>query len=70
MGENGLTSAWGILALLQEPDVQLREHALEKLVTMVDEFWAEIAESLGLMCVILVPTPYNQVLTFPQRSSV
>jgi 26S proteasome regulatory subunit N2 len=46
-----LTSANGILSLLEEDDVQLKVYALEKLNSIVDEFWAEIAGSVSQMCV-------------------
>lgn len=39
-----LTSATGIISLLDEPKDELRSFALEKLNSMVDEFWAEISE--------------------------
>eukprot|EP01137_Pigoraptor_chileana_P000786 Opistho-2@37491 len=43
----GLTSAAGIVALLDEPDDQLKVFALERLNGMVDTFWAEVSESVG-----------------------
>ena len=39
-----LTSASGIISLLDEPRDELKSFALEKLNTVVDEFWAEISE--------------------------
>ena len=63
-----LTSAGGILALLQDnPDVkqgvssdedirlkvQLTQSALKKLDLVVDEFWAEISDSIQTIEVIL-----------------
>lgn len=41
-----LTSAAGILALLDEPETELQEYALDKLNAMVDTFWAEIADHI------------------------
>jgi len=41
-----LTSASGILSLLEEPDVELKVHALEQLNKVVDHFWSEIASSI------------------------
>jgi len=39
-----LTSAAGIIALLDDQELDLQHYALEKLDVVVDEFWAEIAE--------------------------
>jgi len=39
-----LTSAAGIIALLDEPEPELKHYALKKLDTIVDEFWAEISD--------------------------
>lgn len=41
-----VATASGWLALLQEPDVALRNHALVKLLECVDTLWHEVAESL------------------------
>lgn len=41
-----LTSASGILSLLEEPDAELKVHALEQLNKVVDHFWSEIASSI------------------------
>lgn len=41
-----IATASGWLALLQEPDVSLRNHALLKLLACVDTLWHEVAESL------------------------
>jgi 26S proteasome regulatory subunit N2 len=45
-----LTSAGGFLALLDE-EPELKIYALENLNGIVNEFWAEIAFSIGKMCV-------------------
>jgi len=39
-----LTSAAGIIALLDEPEPELKHYALKKLDAVVDEFWAEISD--------------------------
>lgn len=41
-----VATASGWIALLQEPDVALRSHALNKLLECVDTLWHEVAESL------------------------
>ena len=41
-----VATASGWIALLQEPDVALRSHALNKLLGCVDTLWHEVAESL------------------------
>ncbi|GAM28697.1 hypothetical protein SAMD00019534_118730 [Acytostelium subglobosum LB1] len=41
-----LTSASNYLALLEEEQVELQSYALEKLNTVVDEFWPEVATSI------------------------
>lgn len=41
-----ITSASGVLALLDEPSAQLRTFALKQLNDIVDEFWAEISGSI------------------------
>lgn len=41
-----VATASGYVALLQEPDVALRSHALNKLLDCVDTLWHEVAESL------------------------
>ena len=43
-----LTSASGILALLEEESDELKTHALSNLHAVVDEFWAEIADARSL----------------------
>ena len=60
-----LTSAGGLLALLDEPQSQVQGYALEKLNDVVDVFWAEIADAVGkievslfvVVVVILVDWP-------------
>jgi 26S proteasome regulatory subunit N2 len=45
-GTGPVATASGYIALLQEPDVTLRKHALTKLLACVDTLWHEVAESL------------------------
>jgi hypothetical protein len=44
-----ISSASGILALLDEPEEELQEHALQSLDEIVDVFWTEISESISKM---------------------
>lgn len=41
-----ITSAGGVISMLDEPDIQLQAYALEKLNLLVDDFWAEIADTV------------------------
>lgn len=41
-----ITSAAGIISLLDEPMPEVKEFALKRLDTIVDEFWPEISESI------------------------
>lgn len=41
-----ITSAAGIISLLEENQTELKVFALKKLDTIVDEFWAEISEAI------------------------
>lgn len=43
------SSAAGVLALLDEPEPLLKEHALKVLISLVPQFWAEISEHIALM---------------------
>lgn len=43
------SSAAGVLALLQEPDIVFKQHALKALIPLVPQFWAEISEYIALM---------------------
>lgn len=45
------SSAAGVLALLQEPEPLLKQHALKALIPLVPQFWAEISEHIAVMCV-------------------
>ncbi|XP_076096035.1 26S proteasome non-ATPase regulatory subunit 1-like isoform X2 [Mytilus galloprovincialis] len=42
-----ITSAAGVISLLDEPEPQLKVFALEKLNRIVNVFWAEISEAIG-----------------------
>lgn len=42
-----LTSAGGVLSLLDEPQVPIQVHALRTLTKLVDVFWAEIASAIS-----------------------
>lgn len=39
----------GILSLLNEPEEQVKVFALNRLDQLVDDFWAEISESVSSM---------------------
>jgi 26S proteasome regulatory subunit N2 len=45
------SSAGGVLALLQEPDIVFKRHALKALNPLVPQFWAEISDHIALMSV-------------------
>ena len=45
------TSAAGVLALLSEPELQVKQYALKALNPLVAQFWAEISEHIPLMYV-------------------
>jgi 26S proteasome regulatory subunit N2 len=45
----GLSSADGLLALLDEDESELKVFALSKLNDVVDQFWSEIAEQIKKM---------------------
>ena len=59
----GLTSAAGLIGLLDEPDQQLRCYALKQLDNYVHQFWPEIADEVSKMyvvaarfrCLVMVP---------------
>jgi len=63
----GLTSAAGLIGLLDEPDEHLRSFALLQLDKHVHQFWPEIADEVSKMCVAcLPPSPtYLHVLLGP-----
>lgn len=49
-----ITSAAGIIALLDEPEQEIKNFALQKLDHIVNEFWAEISEAVDKMWVKLL----------------
>jgi 26S proteasome regulatory subunit N2 len=49
MGSIGISSASGLLSLLEDEQDEVKSFALEKLNTVVDGFWSEIADSLQKM---------------------
>jgi len=51
----GLTSASGLLALLEESEPKLKIYALERLNTLVDEFWPEISDNIQQMYTSIAP---------------
>jgi 26S proteasome regulatory subunit N2 len=51
----GLTSASGLLALLEESEPKLKVYALEKLDNIVDEFWPEISDNIQQMYALTHP---------------
>ena len=44
-----LTSSSGFLSMLDDPEVQLQQHALKQLDAVVDRFWPEIATQIPKM---------------------
>lgn len=50
------TSAAGVLALLSEPEDVLRQYAIQSLLPLVPQFWAEISEHIEAMSVSLLAT--------------
>ncbi len=61
----GLTSASGLLALLEETEPKLKIYALEKLDSIVDEFWPEISDNIQQM--YACSTPSSLALDLEQR---
>jgi 26S proteasome regulatory subunit N2 len=43
------TSAAGILALLAEPELEIKQRAILELIKLVPDFWAEISEEIAAM---------------------
>ncbi|KAJ3350230.1 proteasome regulatory particle base subunit [Allomyces javanicus] len=54
-----LTSAGGLIALLEEHDDALKHYALQNLDTLVDQFWAEIADSLAHIEILFEDTKFQ-----------
>ncbi|KAI8327260.1 armadillo-type protein [Blakeslea trispora] len=55
-----LTSANGIIALLDEQQPELKVYALQQLNTLVDEFWAEISDSIAKIEILYEDTSFSQ----------
>eukprot|EP01088_Endostelium_zonatum_P015606 TRINITY_DN3915_c0_g2_i1.p1 TRINITY_DN3915_c0_g2~~TRINITY_DN3915_c0_g2_i1.p1 ORF type:complete len:1045 (-),score=328.52 TRINITY_DN3915_c0_g2_i1:23-3157(-) len=58
---SGLTSAAGFISLLEEEEPELQVYALENLNAIVNEFWAEISDSIKQIEVL------NENTSFPAR---
>ncbi|KAI5851178.1 armadillo-type protein [Morchella snyderi] len=56
----GLSSAAGLIGLLDEPDQQLRCYALQKLDELVNQFWPEIAESVSKIEVLYEDEQFSE----------
>ncbi|XP_013393221.1 26S proteasome non-ATPase regulatory subunit 1 [Lingula anatina] len=54
-----ITSAAGILALLEEPEPEVKVFSLNKLNTVVDEFWAEISEAVDKIEMLYEDTTFK-----------
>ena len=63
------SSAAGVLALLVEQEPLVKQHALNALISLVPQFWAEISEHIALMYVYRSPSP-SPSLTDVQRVSL
>ncbi|MES1916895.1 MAG: hypothetical protein MHM6MM_008670, partial [Cercozoa sp. M6MM] len=46
MAATKISSAAGLLSLLEEPSPELKAHALRSLTQVVDQFWSQVAQSL------------------------
>ncbi|KAI7883369.1 armadillo-type protein [Mucor mucedo] len=55
-----LTSANGIIALLDEQQPELKVYALQQLNTLVDEFWAEISDSIAKIEILYEDSSFSQ----------
>ncbi|KAG1473109.1 hypothetical protein G6F56_001140 [Rhizopus delemar] len=55
-----LTSANGIIALLDEQQPELKVYALQQLNTLVDEFWAEISDSVAKIEILYEDPSFSQ----------
>ncbi|XP_014254277.1 26S proteasome non-ATPase regulatory subunit 1 [Cimex lectularius] len=55
-----ITSAAGIISLLEEPMPELKQFALKKLNLIVDEFWPEISEAIEKIEVLHEDKGFNQ----------
>ncbi|XP_065208959.1 26S proteasome non-ATPase regulatory subunit 1 [Planococcus citri] len=55
-----ITSAAGVISLLDEPMSQLKAYALKKLDFIVDEFWPEISESIQKIEILYEDKGFNE----------
>ncbi|GAA5807641.1 hypothetical protein MFLAVUS_001011 [Mucor flavus] len=55
-----LTSANGIIALLDEQQPELKVYALQQLNTLVDEFWAEISDSIAKIEILYEDSSFSK----------
>ncbi|RCH91282.1 proteasome regulatory particle base subunit [Rhizopus azygosporus] len=55
-----LTSANGIIALLEEPQPELKVYALQQLNSLVDEFWAEISDSIAIIEILYEDQTFSE----------
>ncbi|KAF9101602.1 proteasome regulatory particle base subunit [Mortierella sp. GBA35] len=55
----GLTSAAGVIALLDEHDDDLKVYALQKLNGIVDQFWAEISDAVSKIEIMYEDTDFK-----------
>ncbi|KAF9951015.1 proteasome regulatory particle base subunit, partial [Modicella reniformis] len=55
----GLTSAAGVIALLDEQDDDLKVYALQKLNGLVDQFWAEISDAVSKIEIMYEDTEFK-----------
>ncbi|GJJ69702.1 26S proteasome regulatory subunit N2 [Entomortierella parvispora] len=56
---SGLTSAAGVIALLDEQDDDLKVYALQKLNAIVDQFWAEISDAVSKIEIMYEDTEFK-----------
>ncbi|KAG2183158.1 hypothetical protein INT43_006153 [Umbelopsis isabellina] len=55
-----LTSASGVIALLDEDQVELKTYALQKLNSLVNDFWAEISDSVAKIEILYEDSEFSQ----------
>ena len=57
-----LSSARGLLSLLDDPEPALQQHALQQLDDIVDNFWPEIATDIPKMSATRKPTTETELM--------
>ncbi|GAB5594033.1 proteasome regulatory particle base subunit [Umbelopsis nana] len=55
-----LTSASGVIALLDEDQVELKTYALQKLNSLVNDFWAEISDSVAKIEILYEDSEFSE----------